>query len=266
MSAIADRVVAHFGRQSAIVRSLQPLYGFGLRAAYGRRGLPWEVNGEVFRIDPRVRRFIPHENEAALFAVLRDNIRPGEIVFDIGAFMGIYAMLEARLVGPAGRVIAFEPSPPSFEVLTSHVLMNGLAGRVDARCAAVGACRQRGALVMFDDEPYRNQIAVEGEKGTSVEVVTVDEVCEAAALTPDWIRMDVQGLEFDVLRGAARTLRATRGRLRIVAEMHPDQWPAYGIGPDDLPAVLSELGLRARSLTTGDGLFRQGDHAILETD
>jgi hypothetical protein len=51
-----------------------------------------------------------------------------------------------------------------------------------------------------------------------------------------------------------------------VAEMHPDQWSAYGIGPADLAAVLAELGLRARNLTAGDGLFRQGDHAVLETD
>jgi FkbM family methyltransferase len=266
VSTVADHAVARLGRQSAIVRTLQPLYGLALRAAYGRSGLPWQVNGEVFKIDPQVRRLIPHENETALFAFLRESIRPGQAVFDIGSFLGIYAMLEARLVGPAGRVIAFEPSAPSFEILVRHVQMNGLAGRLDARCAAVGARRRRGALIMFDDEPYRNLIAAEGGEGTSVDLVTVDDVCDATGLTPDWIRMDVQGLEFDVLRGAARTLRAARGRLRIVAEMHPAQWPAYGLTRDDVPAVLEELGVRARGLSDPDDPFQQDGHAILEPD
>lgn len=265
MNAVADRVVSHLGRQSAIVRTLQPLYGLGLRAAYGRRGLPWRVNGQLFRIDPRVRRLVPHENEAALFEFLRVNIRPGDVVFDIGSFLGVYAMLAARAVGPEGRVIAFEPSAPTFRMLGRHARMNGLTERIDARCAAVGARRQRRTLVMFDDEPYRNLIAAEGGDGASVDVVTVDEVCDAIGHLPDWIRMDVQGLEFDVLRGAARTLRAARGRLRIVAEMHPAQWPSYGMTRADLPAVLSELGLRARSLTPGDDPFQQDGHAVLES-
>jgi FkbM family methyltransferase len=264
MTSIAGRVAARLGRKSAIVRALQPMYGLGLRATYGRRGLPWHVNGEVFRIDPRVRRLVPHVNETALFAFLRDSIRPGEVVFDIGSFLGIYAMLEARLVGPSGCVVAFEPSATSFEVFARHVQMNGLPDRLDARCAAVGACSRRGALVVFADEPYRNQIAVEGEGGPPVKVVTVDDVSDETGLRPDWIRMDVQGLEFDVLRGAARTLRAARGRLRIVAEMHPDRWPAYGVARDDVPALLAGFGLRARSLVAGGDPFQQDGHAILE--
>jgi FkbM family methyltransferase len=249
--------------ENPVVRSLQPLYGLGLRAVYGRRGLPWRVNGEVYRIDPRVRRLVPHEHEAVLFAFLRDNIRPADVVFDIGSFLGIYAMLAARRTGPSGRVIAFEPSPWTFRTLMRHIRMNGLGERIEARCAAVGERRERRTLVAFDDEPYRNMVGATGADGCPVDVVTIDETCEAIGRRPDWIRMDVQGLEFDVLRGAARTIAASYGRMRIVAEMHPAQWPAYNFSRDEAPALLSALGLRARSLAGGDP-FQQDTHAILE--
>jgi len=55
-----------------------------------------------------------------------------------------------------------------------------------------------------------------------------------------------------------------RGRLHIVAEMHPDQWPDYGIAPADAGPRFAALGLRARRLVPGEPLFAQGSHVILE--
>ena len=251
---------------NAVVRSLRPLYGLGLRAVFGHTGLPWRVNGEVFRIDPRVRRFIPHENETTLFAFLRDHIQTGDVVFDIGSFLGIYAMLAARAAGPGGRVLAFEPTPWSYAVLREHVRMNALHDRIETRNAAVGAQRVRRPLVTYEGEPYRNMIAAADHatgNGPSVEVFSVDEVCDTIGRAPDWIRMDVQGMEFAVLRGAARLLHESGGRVRIVAEMHPTEWAKYGITPNDAPALLADLGLRARSLD-GQDPFAVETHALLE--
>jgi FkbM family methyltransferase len=213
-----------------------------------------------------VRRFIPHENETTLFAFLRDHIQPGDLVFDIGSFLGIYAMLAARAAGRHGRVLAFEPTTWSHGVLNDHVRMNALDDRIQTRNAAVGAQRVRRPLVTFEGEPYRNMIATandESGNGPSVEVLSVDEVCEAIGRAPDWIRMDVQGMEFDVLRGAARLLHESGRRVRIVAEMHPTEWPKYGITPKEAPALLADLGLRARSLD-GQDPFAVETHALLE--
>lgn len=259
--ALGDRL----GRESALGTALQPLYGWALRTACGRRGLAWHVNGEPLRIDPSVRRLVPHQSEPELFAFLRERIEPGQVVLDIGAFLGTYAMLEARRVGPSGRVVAFEPSPSSHAILVRHLEMNGLhPPQVEARCAAVGARAGRQQLITWDEEPYRNMIAPPGRIGVSVETVTLDEVCAAWPRLPDWIRMDVQGQEFDVLAGARGLLHAARGRLRIVAEMHPEQWPDYGVAPEDAAARLAELGLVARALIPGAGPFVQSGHAILD--
>ena len=76
--------------------------------------------------------------------------------------------------------------------------------------------------------------------------------------------MDVQGQEFDVLRGASALLRAMRGRIRIVAEMHPEQWPDYGIEPEEAADRLADLGLWARPLVAGTQPFTQSGHAVLD--
>ena len=254
------------GRESALTRILRPAYGRALETVYGRRGLPWSINGETFRIIPGLRHLLPPVNEAPLFRFLSEGIEQGAVVFDIGSFLGTYAMLAARRAGGSGRVVAFEPSPSSFHALERHFAMNGLhAPRAVARCAAVGARSEERRLVTFDDEPYRNMIAPRGTEGTdAVSVVTVDEVAAEIGRPPDWIRMDVQGLEFDVLAGAGAVLRESRGRLRIVAEMHPDQWPDYGIKPSEVIDRLAAFGLCARPVEAGQNPFEQSGHAILE--
>lgn len=263
VTSIGDRL----GRSSQAVGILRPMYTTCLRAVYSRRGLPWHVNGEPLRIDPGVRHLIPHESEVPLFQFLRRHIRAGDVVLDIGSFLGTYAVMEARWSGETGRVVAFEPSPDSFAILRRHLTMNGLAApRVEARPVAVGARQERRRLMTFGNEPYRNMIAPSGEAPVApeVDIVTVDAVCAELGRPPDWIRMDVQGLEFDVLEGARGVLREAGGRLKIIAEMHPEQWPEYGIEPRDAARRLADFGLCARALEPGSTVFGQGAHAILE--
>lgn len=267
LTEVAHVIGDRLGRQSGVISALQPVYARYLNAVCGRRGLPWHVNGERLRIHPSTRHLLPHENEPALFAFLREQVQPGQVVLDIGAFLGTYAILEARRVGPQGRVLAFEPSPSTFMLLQRHLTMNGLrTPQAEARCAAVGAATGERQLMTWDDEPYRNQVAPAGVAGVPVVAVTLDDVMRGEDRLPDWIRMDVQGQEFEVLRGARELLHATRGRLRLVVETHPEQWPDYGVEPRDAAEVFASFGLRARPLVPGEPLFTQSGHVLLEAD
>jgi FkbM family methyltransferase len=266
LSDLATAAGARLGRDGPVVSLVRPAYARCLHAIYGRRGVPWHVNGESIRIVPGVRHLVPHENEPSLFNFLRAEIRPGDVVFDVGSFLGTYAVMAARWAGPQGRVVAFEPSPETFHLLERHLAMNGVARQVVARLAAVGERAGRRELMVFRDEPYRNMLATGGKTSSSAiaDVITLDEAARELGRPPDWIRMDVQGAEFDVLAGAQTLLRERRRPVRIVAEMHPEQWPDFGVSPAEAADRLASLGLWARSLVPGEPVWSQGAHAILE--
>ena len=75
--------------------------------------------------------------------------------------------------------------------------------------------------------------------------------------------MDVQGAEWHVLRGAREIIRAAGKRLVIVAEMHPQCWPAFGVDAQMAFETIASLGLRAEPLESGAELFTRDGHVIL---
>jgi FkbM family methyltransferase len=254
---------------SLVHDTLSSTYGRTLRALYSRSGLPWTVHDEVVRIHPAVRHLVPHEPEPALFHFLRQTIRPGDVVLDIGAFVGIYAVLEARWSAPSGRVVALEPTPSSVEIARRHLEWNRAADRVHLIEAAVSDRSSRATLHQYDAQamPYVNSLveavdaAAESVKH-EVAVVTVDDVCRHLNVVPTVIRMDVQGAEIHALRGARETIRAAK-RLSIVAEMHPQCWPGFGVTENDARETIRDLGLTARPLVKDEALFARDSHAVL---
>jgi hypothetical protein len=95
-----------------------------------------------------------------------------------------------------------------------------------------------------------------------VDVVTIDDVCREHGLEPTVIRMDVQGAEWHALRGARETIRAAGPDLVIVAEMHPQCWPAFGVDARTAMDTIASLGLRAEPLEPGADVFARDGHVI----
>jgi FkbM family methyltransferase len=223
------------------------------------------MNGEVFRVDPRLRRLLPPQFEPETWAFLRGAVHPGDVVLDIGSFLGTYAMAMARW---GARVYAFEPTPFSARGLRRHVQINRLEDRVQVNEMALGAAE--GTVTLHQHgEPYRNAVAAHdpaGEQRGTVEVqmTTVDAFCRARQLQPTLIRMDVQGLEAEVLRGARETLAAMGERLRVVLEVHPQLWPAHGVSPASFDALLAELGRRAQPMVASEPLYTPDAHVLLQ--
>jgi FkbM family methyltransferase len=245
-------------------------YGRALRAVYSRQGLPWSIHDERVRIDPSVRHLVPHEPEPALYDFVRRTIRSGDVVLDVGAFLGIYAVLEARWAGDTGRVVAFEPTPSSAALARRHFEWNGPAARrVHLVEAAVSDRPARATLHEYGAQhmPYVNSLAPAVDLDapsvqSDVAVVTIDDVCRELRVTPTLIRMDVQGAEIHALRGARETIRSSP-RLSIVVEMHPQCWPAFGVTEAAARDTIRELGLIARPLVSSEPLFARDAHAVL---
>jgi FkbM family methyltransferase len=142
-----------------------------------------------------------------------DVLTAGQIVFDIGANIGYYTLVASRQVGASGRVLAFEPFPRNISYLYRHVVLNA-AGNVTV---VPMACSDRTALMRFaagaNCATGRLVDAAAASPNSSVEYVasvTVDEIVRESGLVPDVLKIDVEGAEVQVLRGAHQTLSAKR--------------------------------------------------------
>lgn len=238
-----------FGRRSALVTFLRPAYDRFLAWSAGDRGLLQTVNGEAFRIDPRFRVHVPEVYEPDAWRYLKAHVRAGHVCLNIGAHVGIYALALAKWTTPGGRVFAFEPNPATRAVVTKHITLNQAADRIEVIPDAISDRVGQATFFATDLEGFsrldaRNPAVSHGTPLT-VETTTVDAFCAARGVSPDWIVMDVEGLEIAALEGARNTIRRGRGRLRLLVEMHPDIWSVAGGSRERMADLLDSLGLRA---------------------
>lgn len=140
--------------------------------------------------------------------------REGETVFDLGSNCGASVLVFSRAVGQSGRVVAFEPDPLNREMLNRNVESLALRN-VDVRANAVAGRSQR---LRFNSEgslgaALSHVVSRAGLVSTiEVDALTLADACTAAGRTPDFIKMDVEGAEAEVLEGARGWLRDHRPR------------------------------------------------------
>jgi len=177
------------------------------------------------------------EHCEAELPVLPNFIHPGENVIDIGAHFGIYTVAMASLVGPAGRVLAIEPSARTFAILRRNVTLNGLQN-VDTIQAA--ASDQEGLVTFFiADDPSRSSLSAESGTPEKVRAVRLDSLDVPRPVR--FIKIDVEGAEPLSLRGAEGILRADRPIIQF--ESTPGAAHAYGCESDALWRLLvAEFG------------------------
>ena len=149
--------------------------------------------------------------------------RPGETVLDLGGNIGTLAMRYAQAVGGRGRVYSFEPVVPG--PLRRNLKAN-FVGNVTVVEKAVGDAPGRIEFAVHDNcIDSRHDAADTAEQPVvarvEVEVVRLDDWCAAEGVTPDVVKLDVEGAEEPALRGGERTLRERRPRLTI-ASYHLD--------------------------------------------
>lgn len=174
--------------------------------------------------------------EATFSRAIDSLLLPGDTVVDVGAHVGYHAVRMAQIVGPTGKIYAYEPEPELRHLLTLNLLRNSVAEWSTVYTEAVGSDQQNGKL-------WRNG---SNTGGASLIELCVDEIssCEpvnvvdldhhldtlsAAALPIGLIKVDVQGCEFAVIEGAAGILNDQRPILAF--EYNPTQLTVAGCEP-----------------------------------
>lgn len=138
--------------------------------------------------------------------VFRQIIRPGMTVVEAGANIGAHTVPIAQIVGAKGRVLAFEPQRSVFQILCSNLALNGLE-QVEPHWAAVGTENGVISVARLDSSVTQNfgALSLDGSPGgDSVRLLKIDSFDLPAC---DLIKIDVEGMELDVICGAEETIR-----------------------------------------------------------
>ena len=202
-------------------------------------------NGERVRLAARYRTLSWNPDEYRAF---RQAIRQGATVFDVGANLGAYTLLFGQWVGAAGRVVAFEPSAASRSGLARHVHLNDLEDRVEIVSAAVTDHVGRAPFHIdrFGGASSLHTAAQAAPTTITVDTTTLDAFCAERGVTPEVVKIDVEGAEVEVLRGARNLLSSSR--VTAFVEFHPSVWAARGFHAADVERELADLGLAAEPL------------------
>ena len=180
------------------------------------------------------------ENETFWFT---KTLSKGDTVVDIGANVGYYTLLGAKLVGDKGRVFAFEPEPVSFALMERNVRLNGLTNVVLEQKAV---SNKPGSLRLFLNERNKGDARIYQPKGqerefVDVEAVALDDYFADDAGRIDYVKIDTQGAEGVILEGMVGLLGKHEG-MRMAIEFWPYGLVDLGSDPEKFVELLASAG------------------------
>lgn len=183
--------------------------------------------------------FEPYET-----TLIESEIRPGDTVLDIGANIGYYTLIFARLVGEHGRVYAFEPDPTNFRLLKKNVRANGYHNVVFVNKAVADVSGTMSLYLCPDNKgDHRLFDSHDDRQSITIETTTLDELFSEFQGEIHFIKMDIQGSEARAVRGMENLLRKHRD-LRIMTEFWPAGLRRSGIGAPEYLSDLERHGFR----------------------
>lgn len=223
LSFLASRVppswIRWVGRLRARFPSLGPVVSWMARDVLAGEGVIRHGVGAGLRFDARRGSggYLLGTTEPEEQAALARYLKAGDVFYDLGANIGFFAVLAARLVGQSGRVYAFEPNPECTSQVRRNAEINGFT-QVEVIEAAVSSKSGRARLHLGDTN-LSSMIARGDESGIEVALTSVDDfVREKSARPPNLVMIDVEGAEIEVLRGMRETI--ARHRPVIMCEVH----------------------------------------------
>lgn len=143
--------------------------------------------------------------------------KESDVVIDVGAHVGKYALYSAKLVGERGVVIAIEPHPENYQALTRNIELNGFKNVIALNVAAYNGDGEKMPLIGSIDQEYTVKAAVE-EGCILTETKKIDSVLEELDIQKvDYVKIDVEGAELEVLEGMEKCIK-DNSSLKILVE------------------------------------------------
>lgn len=169
--------------------------------------------------------FIPKWGESLEDKFMSAKNFEGQTVFDVGGYVGLYSLFFAHKVGPSGKVVVFEPNPLNFEELNYNLKLNNVTNTTTLMLA-VGDVPGQLEMAVSPFLTSRGSLSKEwqstsgsNEKKFMVDVVTLDDMVEKKKVpAPDFMKIDVEAFELQVLKGAHAVLK--KHRPTMLVEVH----------------------------------------------
>ena len=200
--------------------------------------------GIWLHLNPRTGRpMLEGGGEPQVQAALVEHLQPGMTFYDVGANLGFFSLLAARIVGVSGRVVAFEADPEIAEKLRENAVKNRFSWiaveQQAVRANSQTTFFQRADEAQSPDRGVGHIVDEEVAGAIRVPAISLDHYTREAA-PPDVVKCDVEGAEVEVFRGAERLLRHKRPK--ILCEMHSEE------NKQNLQAQFARLDYECRML------------------
>lgn len=229
------------------IRILRTAQGKGMQGQFHRAGFNWQLDlREV--VDFMI--YIAGGFEAYLSRFIRNNVKEGDVVMDIGANIGAHSLAMGKSAGSSGRVYAIEATEYAYSKLQANIALNPeLSDQVAAvHCILTASDDKTGSVEIHSSWPFESEAdRHSSHQGVTKSVgaapaISLDTLVAAHQITRlDFIKIDVDGHEWDVLSGGRQTFE--RMRPVIVMEIAPDYHdPEHAKGFLNIHRFLSELG------------------------
>ena len=190
--------------------------------------------------------------EPAVTSCINTYTRSNMIALDVGADIGYYTVQFSRLVGPQGKVIAFEPIPEARNRLAHNISINQCSNILVSEYALGN---QEGS-VFLEDPLNKSRINLDkitpSDRDIKITIKRMDDLIREMGLESiDLVKIDVEGAEHEVLLGMEQALR--RHRPILIVEVHNQFLPLFGSSSEKLLSWLSSLGYRITTLDEEPG-------------
>jgi FkbM family methyltransferase len=249
----ARRIMSHVRRNAALALK---------QIIYRQRGEPYVVGRHTLRYVPGTRpvrlRYTSSDNDVVRYdalqiGLLAAELSEGDVAIDVGAHAGQYSLIMAARCGVSGQVVAFEPDPYARQMMQQNLQLNRNVKK--PRIESMAVSDAPGEAVLYSRRGNANSSLVRSglEGGVAdacekiaVAVVTLDSYLHDSGLpTPRWVKIDTEGAEIRVLKGAEQLLASDAG---ILCELHPYAWHEFGNSYEELKRLAAASRRRIRYL------------------
>jgi FkbM family methyltransferase len=214
------------------------------------KGITITLNGYVVRLPVRYYKYYPAGYEKENFDFYRDVIKPDDTILDVGGHIGLNAVVFAQLAAK-GQVYVFEPAPNTLEIIKDTIRINKMEDRIFVCPDAVSDHEGSTSFYMTDSPIADNSNSLINHqlgrklKKIDVNLVTIDAfIAEKKLSKVDFIKIDAEGAELDVLKGSQDCMATFKPKIGL--GIHPIPVKQKGDSLEEIYDLLSKYGYAIR--------------------